>query len=180
MKRNITSILFFGLIISTAFSQKHLDLTSCKYNPELKTTKFSYISDYSFVIDIPGNWTFLKQNNSSKDFVFSDSLKHQLYIFVGGKGKDTFNKTNLNDSSFVKAFYKWDVDWILASDSNSKSEIVENEIGRYILCKINSSKKTLTSLYGLKKSYGVRFTLISDISDKEREDFIKALYENLK
>ena len=99
MKRYITTILFFGLIISTAFSQKHLDLTSCKYNPELKTTKFSYISDYSFVIDIPGNWTFLKQNNSSKDFVFSDSLKHQLYIFVGGKGTSTFNKTNLNDSS---------------------------------------------------------------------------------
>jgi hypothetical protein len=179
-KRTFILLTLFGLLFTACVAPKHIYLTGCNYHQETKSTNFSYIGDYGFIIDISGNWKYLRQDNSSKDFVFSDSLGHQLFIFVGGKGKSTFNKADLDDVSFVKAFYNWDIDWILKNSPGSSSNIIEQNDEKYIICKITMKDKIGFALYGLKKGFGVRFSLESKSDDLTNKDFLLQLYNKLK
>lgn len=164
----------------TSHHTYHNSLVACKYEPNSKTTKFSYIGDISCTVAIPGEWKHLGFDQSSRDNVFSDSLDQKLFIFKGGRGTSSFNKKNLDGNEFIRLFYDWDSKWYVANSPGLTAKVLHENDGNYLIAEYADSTMEATALYGTKNGNGVRITIVSKHNKNPQTDFVSTLYTKLQ
>lgn len=169
------------LIVSCHTSQhsQHSSLISDQYDTSTKSTSFSYLGDFSIQAEIPGKWKYLGFNNTSRDHIFTDSLKQNLFIFKGTRGVSSFNKDNLDGDAFIDLFYKWDSDWYLSQNPNLKTRVLEHISNKYIVVEYTDSLLETTMLYGTKNGNGIRVSITSRVNKTAQTDFVSKVYSNL-
>jgi len=184
-KQNITLILLlliFALTTSCLTSQhkQHIYITHDKYDSSSNSTSFSYLGDFSINVDIPGKWKYVGFDQNSRDYIFSDSIKQKLFIFIGTRGTSSFNKSNLDGDDFIDLFYKWDSEWYLSNNANLKTRIIDRVANKYLIAEYADSIKEVTSLYGTKNEKGVRIIIGSKANTKIQPELVSTIYNNLK
>jgi len=186
MTKKKTSFILLSLIIIVTSScltsqhKQHIYLTNDKFDSSSNTTSFSNLGDFSFNVDIPGKWKYVGFNQNSRDYIFNDSLKQNLFIFIGSRGTSSFNKGNLDGDEFIDLFYKWDSEWYLSNNSNLKTRIIGRVANKYLVAEYADSTNEITSLYGTKNEKGVRISIVSEANTKIQTDLVSTIYYNLK
>jgi hypothetical protein len=184
-KQNTTFAILSLIIILitsclTSHHKQHIYLTDYKYDSSSNSTTFSYLGDFSINVDIPGKWKYVGFDKNSRDHIFSDSLKQNLFIFIGTRGTSSFNQGNLDGDDFIDLFYKWDSEYYLSNNSNLKTRTIDRVANKYLVAEYADSTNEITSLYGTKNEKGVRILIASEANTKIQTDLVSTIYNNLK
>ncbi|MES2727398.1 MAG: hypothetical protein V4643_09880 [Bacteroidota bacterium] len=183
MRIQYLAVILLSLIITSCKTRQPAQYTSlsrCQYEPDTKTTSFTYLGDFGYTIEIPGQWRHIGFDQNSRDNVFSDSLDQKLFIFKGSRGVSSFNKSNLDCNEFIRLFYDWDSKWYLDNSPGLEAKVITNSPGKYLVAEYADDAAERTALYGTKYGNGVRITIVSKVDKNPQTDFVVNLYNNLK
>lgn len=127
-------------------------------------------------IVIPGKWVKTDYNETSTQHFFTNSDSTVLAVSKNPHEKYPFYKKNLNDSSFVSEYFKWDADYLVKQGYVTK--LIKDSSGNgYVVWQAVAPGLDYMYLFGSKEQFGYNLMLTSDQMNKvERVQFLEDVF----
>lgn len=172
--KNGLLLFFFLSVFSSCYKSYQNLLVADSYNENTNQSNLSIIPYGQ--INIPGKWEKTHYNQNSRQYHFDNEDSVTLAVTLNPQDKYSFYLKNMTDSSFVRAFYKWEKDYY--EKQGVKINKVE-EAKNYLIWTAQAEGVHSMFLFGSKKGIVYNLGFLDNLwPDAKKQAFLKQLFEN--